>query len=259
MRDCSCANHDLGSPAAADVEASVLRVEDIYAGYGKKEILHGISLAVAPGEIVALIGPNGAGKSTLLKVVAGLVGCTAGRVAFQGTDITHLPTHRRARAGIAYLIQGGAVFPSLTVGDHLLLGRVAARWGGRVPRDGFEGLPLPEGQRGIGTVAGLLSGGQRQALAAAAILASQPVLLLADEPSAGLAPRAAQQLLLTLAETSRNRGLPVLWVEQRVAEVLPLADRAVMLRNGLIAAETRRPTEWLDGDTLSRLTFGGQE
>jgi branched-chain amino acid transport system ATP-binding protein len=247
---------DLERFAPTGAAAPILRVEDIHAGYGKKEILHGVTLGVAPGEIAALIGPNGAGKSTLLKVVAGLVRPTAGHVRFQGADITSLPTHRRARAGIAYLIQGGAVFPSLTAGDHLALGRAAARWGGRESRKNSDDVLLPALKERGEVAAGLFSGGERQALAAAAILATEPALLLADEPSAGLAPAAARQLLRALADASRERGLPVLWVEQRVAEVLPLADRAVLLRNGQAAAETANPREWLDSDVLSALTFG---
>lgn len=236
--------------------APVLRLEDVHAGYGKKEILHGVSLDLEPGEIVLLIGPNGAGKSTLLKVVAGLLQPSAGRVIFQGTDITKLATYHRARAGIAYLIQGGAVFPSLSVEDHLELGRAAARWGGRNTPHNDQGELLRVLRERSKLAAGLFSGGERQALAAAAILATQPVLLLADEPSAGLAPAAARQLLRAISNATRERHLPVLWVEQRVAEVLPLAHRAVLLRDGRIVAETVDPSEWLDGDTLSRLMFG---
>ena len=231
----------------------LLRVENVHAGYGKKEVLQGVTLSLAPGEIVAVIGANGAGKSTLLKVVAGLIKPAAGRVIFRGEDITNLPTYRRARGGIAYLIQGGAVFPSLSVGDHLELGRAAARRGGRVS---CVVLPFPALEDRASSAAGLFSGGQRQALASATILSTEPALLLADEPSAGLAPAAAAELLATLAAASRERGLPVLWVEQRVADVLPLADRAVLLRSGLVAAETSSPGDWLDGETLAHLTFG---
>jgi len=235
---------------------AVLEVEDIHAGYGKKPVLHGVSVSLSPGEIVAVIGPNGAGKSTLLKVIAGLVRPTSGRVLFQGKDVTKQPTHRRARAGIAYLIQGGAVFPSLSPDDHIELGRAAAGARRRVAQESGELLPEALRKR-RDDPAGLLSGGQRQALAAATILATEPVVLLADEPSAGLAPAAAAGLLETLAAASRDRNLPVLWVEQRVGQVLPLADRAVMLQGGRIVAETPSPREWLDGDLLSELTFGG--
>ncbi|KDA52839.1 hypothetical protein EG19_10165 [Thermoanaerobaculum aquaticum] len=239
----------------AEALAPILRIENIHAGYGKKEILHGVSLALAPGEIVALIGPNGAGKSTLLKVVAGLLRPSQGHISYWGKDITAVPTFQRARSGIGYLIQGGAIFPSLTAEDHLLLGRRSALRGGRSPRNHFGRLPLPNDARRWRAAAGLFSGGERQALALATILASDPQLLLADEPSAGLSPAAASDLLASLAAASRERNVAVLWVEQRVAEVLPLANRAVLLRAGRVAAETSEPTQWLDGDTLSELMF----
>lgn len=242
------------TPAGAE---RILRVEDIYAGYGKKEILQGVTLAMSPGEIVAVIGPNGAGKSTLLKVVAGLVPSTAGKVSFRGADITGLPTHRRARAGIAYMIQGGAIFPSLSLEEHLELGRTTARWGGRERRNHGDGF-LPANLRDrLGASAGLFSGGQRQTLAVAAVLATEPVVLLADEPSAGLAPAAANQLLRSLATASRERQLTVLWVEQRIAEILQIADRAVMLHAGKMIAETVTPRAWLNSEVLGSISFGG--
>lgn len=237
---------------------SVLQVEAVEAGYGKKQVLHGVSLSVAPGEIVAVIGPNGAGKSTLLKVVAGLVPPSAGHVLFDGGDITKRPTHLRARLGIGYLIQGGAIFPSLSPEDHIELGRARASAPVQGPLPGESALP-PSLRHRRDDPAGLLSGGQRQALAAATMLAGQPRLLLADEPSAGLAPTAAAELLESLAAAGRERRLPVLWVEQRVGQVLPLADRAVVLRDGRVVAETSDPASWLDGDFLSELTFGGAQ
>lgn len=246
----------LSVPLQRSSGRQILQLEDIHAGYGKKEILRGLSLGLAVGEIVLLVGPNGAGKSTLLKVVAGLVRPSAGRIVFRGADITRMSTYRRARAGIAYLIQGGAVFPSLSAEDHLALGRATARWGGRRSQGNGEGLLRSVLQGRSKVTAGLLSGGERQALAVDTILATEPAVLLADEPSAGLAPAAARQLFRTLVNSARDRLLPVLWVEQRVAEALPFADRAVLLRGGRVAAETSRPEEWLDGDTLSRLMFG---
>jgi len=244
----------LNAPARHSVQP-VLQIDAVHGGYGKKQILHGVSLDVARGEIVAIIGPNGAGKSTLLKVIAGLVRPTSGRVLFQGTDVTSHPTYRRARAGIAYLMQSDSIFPSLSLDDHLELGRAMAggRGDGRCRTDGFRQPALRERRD---DPAGLLSGGQRQALAVAAILASEPLLLLADEPSAGLAPAAAADLFENLVKAGRDRQLPVLWVEQRVGEVLPLADRAIMLRGGKIVAETTAPRDWLDGDVLAELTFG---
>lgn len=234
----------------------VLSAEGIHAGYGKREILHGVSLSVRHGEIVALIGLNGAGKSTLLKVLAGLLEARAGRVIFQGEDITRLAAHRRALAGVAYVMQGGAVFPSLTAADHLLLGGRVARGAGRPagPRV-YEGiLPLADAARA--ERAGLFSGGQRQALAVATMLATGPGVLLCDEPSAGLAPNLARALIERIARVARQSNLAVLWVEQRLGDVLAVADRAVLLHRGAVGAETDRPTDWLVPDVLARLTLG---
>lgn len=251
--------HDRALRLSSRADANpVLRVEGICAGYGKKQILTDVTLTLGAGELVAVIGPNGAGKSTLLKVVSGLLRPTEGRVVVSGDDVTDRPAYWRARTGVGLLIQGGAVFPSLTPEEHLRLGAAGCR---RVP----EGSPRTAGDRPLPallerrrkTAAGLFSGGERQALAVATVLASKPKLLLADEPSAGLAPSAAGALFRELATASREFGLPVLWVEQRVADILPLVDRAVILRNGRAVAETRRPTSWLDGDVLSGLMFGG--
>lgn len=240
----------VGAPGAAE---SVLELRGLHVGYGKREILHGISLDVSEGEIVVLLGANGAGKSTLLKVAAGLLAPQAGTVVFCGTDITRLSAHRRARAGIAHVLQGGAVFPSLSARDHL---RLAARIGRnrRRCRGGEPGLEAPVFS--VDDPAGLLSGGQRQALAVATMLATEPRLLLCDEPSAGLAPRAAREVIERLVRLARERALAVLWVEHRIADVLPLVDRAVLLRRGRVIAETTRPAEWNAREVLGEFTFG---
>jgi len=245
-----------GSESSRGAAEVVLRVEELHGGYGKKEILRGISLEVRSGEIVALIGPNGAGKSTLLKAVAGLLRLSNGRIFLKGRDITALPPHRRTREGIAYVMQGGAIFPSLTAGDHLALGSLAADSRRRDHEPPAAEL-LPEDLAARREPAGFFSGGQRQTLALATVLAGQPSLLLCDEPSAGLSPAAANELLQRIAALGRGRGLPVLWVEQRVSDILPLADRALLLRDGRTVAETDDPKEWLSADVLADMAFGG--
>lgn len=235
---------------------SVLQVEGVHAGYGKREVLRGVTLEVSQGEIVALIGPNGAGKSTLLKVIAGLLRLEAGRIVFRAKDVTQLPAHRRAQTGIAYVIQGGAVFPSLTAADHLRLGALVARKNDRDCDVEAEWDLLDRAATSRLKPAGLFSGGQLQALAVATMLATKPGLLLCDEPSAGLAPSLACDLIERIAYLSRERGLPVLWVEQRLSHVLPLADRALLLREGTVTAETDCPKKWLTGNALSNLTIG---
>jgi ABC-type branched-subunit amino acid transport system ATPase component len=236
--------------------SSMLQVNEIFAGYGKREVLRGVSLHVNQGEIVTLIGPNGAGKSTLLKVIAGLLTPHSGNVVFRGKDVTQLPAHRRARAGIAYVIQGGAVFPSLTAADHLQLGALVARMSYSSRESEAERILLDRDVASCREPVGLLSGGQRQALAVETMLATEPSLLLCDEPSAGLAPGLAHDLIERIARLSRERGLSVLWVEQRVGDVLPLADRALLLREGTVSAETHCPKEWLAAEVLSELSLG---
>jgi branched-chain amino acid transport system ATP-binding protein len=213
-------------------------------------------LAVKQAEIVALIGLNGAGKSTLLKVIAGLLTPTSGKIGFQSRDITNASVHRRAAFGIAYVMQGGAVFPSLTASDHLQLSARVARKNAHPYSSSLKGHVLGEDVISRRDPVGLYSGGQRQALAVTTMLATNPYLLLCDEPSAGLAPGLAKVLIKSLANVSRERGLPVLWVEQRLSEVLPIADRALLLRAGVVAAETVRPTEWLVPEVLTELTLG---
>ena len=154
------------------------------------------------------------------------------------------------------MIQGGAVFPSLTPDDHLRLASLVARRRG-IGGTGQPLVPFSATFPSRHGPAGLLSGGQRQALAVASILASNPAVLLCDEPSAGLAPGVARELMEQIALLSRERALSVLWVEQRVGDVLPLADRAVLLRDGRPAAETSSPREWLGDGVLAELTFGG--
>jgi ABC-type branched-subunit amino acid transport system ATPase component len=234
----------------------MLAVEDLHVGYGKKDVLRGVSIAVQPREIVALIGPNGAGKSTLLKAVAGLLNPSAGRIFFEGRDVTDLPAHQRMRAGLAYALQGGAIFSSLTVQDHLALGGLMQGGGRRRSEQWASDTLLPAALAARGGPAGLLSGGQRQSLALATVLSREPAMLLCDEPSAGLAPAAASNLLRKVAALSRQRQLPVLWVEQRIGDILQLADRAILLRDGKKAAETGNPKDWLSADLLAEMTFG---
>lgn len=238
------------------VHSDILSVEDVQAGYDKHVILSGISLKVKQGQIVALIGPNGAGKSTLLKIIAGLLKPITGRILFKGEDITHFPVHRRTKAGIAYIVQGGAVFPSLTAFDHIRLGRRIAKKNHRF--DGLESYKeILDSALKLGRdKAGVFSGGQRQILATATMLATNPYLLLCDEPSAGLSPVLARTLVERLARISRESNLSVLWVEQQLSNVLSIADQAIFLRNGTIVAETSDPKKWLATEAISRLAIG---
>ena len=234
----------------------MLRLENIRAGYGKKEVLHGVSFVVPKARICAILGPNGAGKSTLLKVIAGMIRPVEGKIYFEGEDMTDLPVHERVRKGIGYFMQGGQVFPSLTVAENLELGVMQLS-----SEDKEKSISTALGiftnlRNMLDKRAGLLSGGERQALALAMILVQNPKIILLDEPSAGLAPKLAQDILNRVRQLNQCLGITVLLVEQRVREALSIAHRAVVLVGGEIALETRDPEELLTSGGLESLFLG---
>jgi len=232
----------------------LLEVSDLSAGYGETDILSGLSLRVEPGELVAVIGPNGAGKSTLLKTVAGLVRPRGGRIALRGADITGAGSQRIVASGLCYVPQEANVFPSLTVWENLTIGAWTA--------------PGPFNERARGMVelfpvlaerrrarAGTLSGGERQMLALAMALMVEPLLLLLDEPSAGLAP-SLQRLMFDRIREINARGLGILLVEQNARESLALCHRAYVLAMGRVRAEGPGTT-LRDDPEIRRLYLGG--
>ncbi|MCO6432672.1 ABC transporter ATP-binding protein [Nitrosomonas nitrosa] len=233
-----------------------LRIENIHAAYSKKEVLRGVSLSVKQGEIVALIGPNGAGKSTLLKVIAGFLKPLQGNLWLDSKDITSFAAHERIGQGIAYFMQGGRVFPNLTVAENLEMGLATLSLQNK--KDGistvleiFSNLKVSLNRR-----AGLLSGGERQALALAMVLVRRPHLLLADEPSVGLSPKLVQRLLGKIHELNSIWGTTILLVEQNIREALNIAHGALALVNGEVALETVQPEEWLTNGQLEQLFLG---
>ncbi len=210
---------------------SVIEAEGLVAGYGAAdEILKGASIRVSAGEMVAVIGPNGAGKSTLLKVLAGLLRPKSGTIAWDGTAIEATPSRHRARLGIAFVPQEANVFPTLTVRENLEMG------GFIDPREAKPRLAgllrrfpmLADKQR---QAARTLSGGQRQVLAMAMALMVQPRLLMLDEPSAGLSPKAADALFDDISAIHRE-GTAIAMVEQNAYEALMIADTGVVLVDG---------------------------
>ena len=235
---------------------SVLRLEHIDAGYGRRTVLQDLSLEVNAGEIVALIGPNGAGKSTVLRVAAGFLEQQQGRVWFKEEDITGRAPYERIDQGLAFCIQGGRVFPSLTVMENLEMGAVelSAEEKGR----GSEAVLdlFPNLQPLLDRRAGVLSGGERQALALGMVLVRQPEMLLLDEPSAGLSPRLVQDLLERVRTLNEDWNLSILIVEQNLRAALRIAHRAVALEDGAIAGVAEEPQAWLDGEEMKRLFLG---
>jgi branched-chain amino acid transport system ATP-binding protein len=232
-----------------------MQAEDVVCGYGAAdEILKGVELAVAPGEMVAIIGPNGAGKSTFLKAIAGLLPLKAGAILLEGAEIHHLSPGDRARRGIAFVPQETNVFPSMTVRENLEMSGLLERAGIRSRIDTlFTRFPvLAEKRR---SAARTLSGGQRQVLAMAMALMVTPKLLLLDEPSAGLSPAAAEALFGNIIDIHRT-GMSIVMVEQNAREALLIADRGVVLVDGRKAHEGAAAV-MAESPDVRRLFLGG--
>lgn len=215
---------------------SLLEVRDLVSGYGKKQVLNGVTIEVMPGEIMALIGHNGAGKSTLLKTVFGLLPTWNGHVTLDGRRLNSRVPRQLLGLGVCYVPQGNRVFTDLTVRENLELGGVTLAGNARL-NDGidrvltlFPGLKPRLRQR-----AGSLSGGEKQMLAVANALILSPHLLLLDEPSLGLSPPLVADALGHIREINRRSGVTVLIVEQKVREVLKIAQRVYVLRNGQVS------------------------
>jgi branched-chain amino acid transport system ATP-binding protein len=214
----------------------LLRVDSLVAGYGKKQVLNYISLEIHPGEIVAMIGHNGAGKSTLLKAVFGMLPVWAGSVEFDGKKLQVPSPKELLRAGVAYVPQGNRVFSDLTVGENLEMGGVTLANRGTL-REGIERVfyLFPALRPRLRQRAGTLSGGEKQMLALGNALVLAPRLLLLDEPSLGLAPHLVTDALQRIQQISRDSGSAALIVEQKVREVLRIAQRVYVLRNGQVS------------------------
>jgi branched-chain amino acid transport system ATP-binding protein len=210
-----------------------LTVKDLFAGYRGIAVVRELSLQVRPGEVVALLGPNGAGKTTTLETIAGLHRPISGTIELSGRGVGGRPAHALARGGLALVPEGRALFPGLTVREHLRLA------GGRGAAGREEELleMLPELRKCLGRKAGLLSGGEQQMLAVGRALVTRPGLLLVDEMSLGLAPVIVERLLPILRRVATEFGTSVLFVEQHVALALEISDRAYILTHGRISLE----------------------
>ncbi len=232
---------------------AVLRVQDVVAGYGEVEILHGVSIAVSEAEIVAVIGPNGAGKSTLLKAIFGLVSVHGGRVELVGRDVTNMAPDRIVQSGMSYVPQTENVFPSLTINENLEMGAYVRRDGLRDRLERVYGL-FPDIASRRGERAGRLSGGQRQMLALARALMLDPKILLLDEPSASLSPKMVDSIFEKIGEINRG-GTAILLVEQNAKEALSFARRAYVLAMGENRFEGEAK-EMLDNEEVGKLYLG---
>jgi ABC-type branched-subunit amino acid transport system ATPase component len=214
----------------------ILVLEDVHAAYLKKEVLRGLSLIVHAGEIVALLGENGSGKSTTLKVIAGLLKPSQGIVRFQGRNLNALGVAQRQHLGIGYLMQGGRVFPNLTVKENFALATSNSH---ESQRPAILGDWFPVLRDCCSIRAGLLSGGQRQMLAIEMVLVQKPSLLLLDEPIAALSPDMASNILASIRHCSESTGTPVLLVEQNVSAAISSSHRILYLSSGTSTTHTK--------------------
>ncbi len=236
----------------------MLEIAGLYAGYHRLEVLHGIDLSVAPGELVAVIGANGAGKTTLLRTVSGLLRASRGKVLLDGADITRLPAERVAAAGLAHVPENRLVFPTLPVMDNLTLGawtrrrdRAAVTAARELVLDLFPRLA----QR-LGQPAGTLSGGEQQMLAVARGLMAQPRVLVLDEPSLGLAPRVVSEIFGALRRLREEQRLTLLLVEQNARAAFKVADRVYVMDRGRVLTEGP-PDELLGDERVQHAYLGG--
>ncbi len=238
----------------------MLNVTNINASYGRKQVLFDTSISVKDGESVLLIGPNGAGKSTFLKVIAGLITHTGGNIEYSGRDISSWSTHRRINSGIGYLLQTENIVPGLTVDENLMLGGYSLK--SEILRTRLDEVLeifgfLKEKRQ---SRAGLLSGGERQALAISMVLMKRPSLLLLDEPSAGLSPKAASEVLEHVKIAQDVMGIrAVCMVEHNLKLSLQWAGRVIVLVGGRVVHVSDNPEKYLvQPQELEKFFFGEQ-
>jgi branched-chain amino acid transport system ATP-binding protein len=234
----------------------LLEVKDLEVAYGDYQVVWSVSLAVAPGECVALLGPNGSGKSTVVNTVSGLVPAKAGDIRFEGASLVGRPTHARAGLGIAHVLERRRVFPHLTVLQNLVLGawHPAARTARAKTLDRVYAL-FPRLAERQGQLARTLSGGEQQMLALGRGLMAVPRLLMVDEPFLGLAPQVVEQMKDVFAAI-RREGIAILFIEQNVRLALSMAARGYVLESGRLAAEGASGA-LIDSPEVRRIFLGG--
>jgi urea transport system ATP-binding protein len=216
---------------------TMLAVSDYHVAYGQSEVLHGLDFNIAPNEIVAIMGRNGMGKTTLMKSLMGLIPTAKGTAIVQDVDVTQLKSHERVQNGLAYVPQGRMIFPSMTVKENIETGLVTTKRK-TVQEDLYELFPVlleMKSRRG-----GNLSGGQQQQLAIARALATEPKVLLLDEPTEGIQPSIIREMGRVLKRIRDERGLSIVVSEQVLSFALDIADRILVLENGAIVHEADR-------------------
>jgi urea transport system ATP-binding protein len=225
----------------------LLRIVDLHAGYGQSEVLHGLNFSVAQAEITVVVGRNGMGKSTLMKALIGMVPVKSGQIELDGIDVAHFKSYRRVAKGIAFVPQGRMIFANMTVKENIETG-LFAHHTPSVPDDIYTLFPVlreMSSRRG-----GNLSGGQQQMLAIARALATDPKVLLLDEPTEGIQPSIILELARTLKRIRDERGLSIVASEQVLSFALDIADRVLVLEGGNIVHEDVRAD--LDEEKVAR-------
>lgn len=218
-----------------DDNSHQLVISNLCTGYGKKQVLNGVSASVGRGEIVAIIGHNGAGKSTLLRTIFGLLPIWSGSIAVEGVELRYLANHQLRRVGVSFVPQGNRVFTELSVRDNLKLANIGFREDKSDEHLNAVLEIFPLLRRDFNHNAGTLSGGERQMLSLAMALEISPRFLLLDEPSLGLAPNLVRGMFSKLQALNTETGASFLIVEQKVREILGIANRVYVLRNGTVS------------------------
>jgi urea transport system ATP-binding protein len=225
----------------------MFNIQQLACGYGQSQILHDLNLSVQKQEIVAVMGRNGMGKTTLFKSLMGILPQWGGQVQLDGVDVSGMETHNRVAHGMAYVPQGRMIFPSMSVLENIQTGLPASA-GGKVPEDLYALFPVlfdMRGRRG-----GNLSGGQQQQLAIARALATNPKVLLLDEPTEGIQPSIIKDIARTLKEIRTLRNLTIVVSEQVLSFTLEIADRLLVIEKGRFVIEETRAN--VDEATISR-------
>ena len=232
----------------------MLELVDVHAGYGRAEVLHGVSIKLEAGEIVSLIGSNGAGKSTTLRAISGLLPVTQGSIRFKDETLSNRPSYTVVRAGVSHVPEGRRLFGDMTVRENLLLGGYTGPKSDLARRLQRVYEMFPRLRERDAQASGSLSGGEQQMVAIGRGLMAEPTLLMLDEPSMGLAPKMVAQVA-GMVRSIREFGISILLVEQNATIALDLADRAYVLQMGLVVKEG--PSASLREDPFVRRAYLG--
>ena len=233
-----------------------LEVQELSVSYGRVRAMHGVSLHVAPGSIVAVFGANGAGKTTLLRAISGIVSVVEGTISFGGKRLNGRRADEILRLGIAHVPQGRELFTGLTVAENLMLGGYLRRRPEVEESLALVASLFPILHERASQRAGMLSGGEQQMLAIGRALMAKPRLLMLDEPSMGLAPLVRDEVMRVIRQLNRERGMTILVVEQEVEAALEISDYCYVLETGRVAAEGRS-ADLRQSRQIQQLYLGG--